>query len=161
MCVENPLLAFIDLVNKLRAGDVLTEDLKQPFSQVGINFISDSYRTALCLEFPPQKIAAACAFLTVVFLRAPPDDRPRTAALYGALAISERSLRSICTQMAELYVENKKCARLLRDLAEMGHVPAELVRPAPRPPAPPSDAVAGVTPSPSVLSSSSSSAGPS
>ena len=42
MCVENPLLAFIDLVNKLRAGDVLTEDLKQPFSQVGINFISDS-----------------------------------------------------------------------------------------------------------------------
>ncbi len=118
MCVENPLLAFIDLVNKLRAGDVLTEDLKQPFSQVGINFISDSYRTALCLEFPPQKIAAACAFLTVVFLRALPDDRPRTAALYGALAISERSLRSICTQMAELYVENKKCARLLRDLAE-------------------------------------------
>ena len=97
----------------------------------------------------------------MVFLRALPDDRPRTAALYGALAISERSLRSICTQMAELYVENKKCARLLRDLAEMGHVPAELVRPAPRPPAPPSDAVAGVTPSPSVLSSSSSSAGPS
>ena len=141
------------------AGDVLTEDLKQPFSQVGINFISDSYRTALCLEFPPQKIAAACAFLTVVFLRALPDDRPRTAALYGALAISERSLRSICTQMAELYVENKKCARLLRDLAEMGHVPAELVRPAPRPPVPPSDSVAGVTPSPSVLSSSSS-AGP-
>ncbi len=160
MCVENPLLAFIDLVNKLRAGDVLSEDLKQPFSQVGINFISDSYRTALCLEFPPQKIAAACAFLTVVFLRALPDDRPRTAALYGALAISERSLRSICTQMAELYVENKKCARLLRDLAEMGHVPAELVRPAPRPPVPPSDSVAGVTPSPSVLSSSSS-AGPS
>ena len=77
-------------------------------------------------------------FLTVVFLRALPDDRPRTAALYGALAISERSLRSICTQMAELYVENKKCARLLRDLAEMGHVPAELVRPAPRPPVPPS-----------------------
>ena len=50
MCVENPLLAFIDLVNKLRAGDVLSEDLKQRFSQVGINFISDSYRTALCLE---------------------------------------------------------------------------------------------------------------
>ena len=124
MCVENPLLAFIDLVNKLRAGDVLSEDLKQPFSQVGINFISDSYRTALCLEFPPQKIAAACAFLTVVFLRALPDDRPRTAALYGALAISERNLRSICTQMAELYVKKKNGARLLQDLAEMGHVPA-------------------------------------
>ena len=91
MCVENPLLAFIDLVNKLRAGDVLTEDLKQPFSQVGINFISDSYRTALCLEFPPQKIAAACAFLTVVFLRALPDDRPRTAALYGGDEIKERA----------------------------------------------------------------------
>ena len=60
--------------------------------------------------------------------------------------------------MAELYVENKKCARLLRDLAEMGHVPAELVRPLSRR-LPPSDSVAGVTPSPSVLSSSSS-AGP-
>ena len=62
MCVENPLLAFIDLVNKLRAGDVLSEDLKQPFSQVGINFISDSYRTALCLGVPAAEIAAACAF---------------------------------------------------------------------------------------------------
>ena len=59
-----------------------------------------------------------------MFLRALLDDRLRTAA-YGALAISERSLRA-CTQTAELYAENKKCAWLLRDLMEMGHVPAEL-----------------------------------
>ena len=93
----------------------------------------------------------ASELYTTALARDPGNAR---AALYGALAISERSLRSICTQMAELYVENKKCARLLRDLAEMGHVPAELVRPAPRPPAPPSDAVAGVTPSPSATDAS-------
>lgn len=145
-------MTFIDLVNKLVEDGVLAEAQKQAFGQNGINFISDSYRTAVSLEHAPQKIAAACAFLTVVLLRALPSDCGLSAALYGALAISERSLRSICTQMAELYVGNRKCERLLRDLVDMGHVPAAL---APRPPraaaaAPPP--VPGVTPSPSVLS---------
>ena len=90
MCVENPLLAFIDLVNKLRAGDVLTEDLKQPFSQVGASTSSPIAIGRRCASSSRRrKIAAACAFLTVVFLRALPDDRPRTAALYGARDLRE------------------------------------------------------------------------
>ena len=49
----------VDLVNKLRAGDVLTEDEKQRLKS--INFISDSYRTAHW-RVPAAAIAAACAF---------------------------------------------------------------------------------------------------
>ena len=49
--VENPCW-LIDLVNKLRAGYALT-NLKQLFSQVGSTYLR--HRTALCLEFPPQR----------------------------------------------------------------------------------------------------------
>jgi len=59
----------------------------------------------------------------------PPREEPKkTARLFQALAISERSLKSICTQMVELYLENKKCVQLVRDLAHMGHVPREFAQ---------------------------------
>ena len=54
--VENPLLYFIHLVRRLHEGGVITGPQQQQFSQIGINFIGDSYRTSLCLQHEPQKV---------------------------------------------------------------------------------------------------------
>jgi len=138
--VSNPILPFSELLARLVACGSLPDARQRQFAQVGINFVGDSYRTTLCLSAEPAKLASAAAFLTFVFLRLvpPPDDKARTAALFSAINISERSLKAICGQMAELYLDNKKCAPLIRDLARMGHVPPDALKALePGPPGPP------------------------
>ena len=126
--VENPILHYAFLVKQLKACGALAEADEQQFSQLGINFVGDSYRTNLCLQQPPQKIASACAFLTVIFMRKLPADKSKLNRMFATLSISERSLKSICSQMVELYADNDKCATLIRDLAHMGHLHTQLLR---------------------------------
>ena len=116
--------------------------------QQGLNFIFDSLRTSLCLQHDVKKIASACAFLTVVFLRKMPQktDKDKLAKLFGILSISERSLNAICTQVVEVYIDNNNKAtnQLIQDLVQMGHVtlPAKTpkTKPAPLPLPPPQTA---------------------
>ena len=50
------MLHFIERVKQLKACKALDEADEQQFSQLGINFIGDSYRTSLCLQHEPQKV---------------------------------------------------------------------------------------------------------
>jgi hypothetical protein len=138
--VENPMLHFIERVKQLKACKALDEADEQQFSQLGINFIGDSYRTSLCLRQAPQKIASAMAFITIIYMRKlpPKSDKARLNRMFATLSISERSLNSICSEMVSLYAENARCQTLIRDLAHMGHLHPEVLRelglagPAPR-----------------------------
>ncbi|KAH8098061.1 hypothetical protein JL720_983 [Aureococcus anophagefferens] len=106
--VENPMLHFIERVKQLKACKALDEADEQQFSQLGINFIGDSYRTSLCLQQAPQKIASAMAFITIIYMRKlpPKSDKARLNRMFATLSISERSLNSICSEMVSLYTEN-------------------------------------------------------
>lgn len=104
-------------------------DLNQKFSQQCWNFVQDSHRTSLGLQYQPKKIASACVFLAFVKLRALPiDDKARLASIFGVLNISKRSLNAICTHMAELYVDMRARHnhQLISDLHHQGHVPTDL-----------------------------------
>ncbi|KAH8073467.1 hypothetical protein JL721_2765 [Aureococcus anophagefferens] len=136
--VENPMLHFIERVKQLKACKALDEADEQQFSQLGINFIGDSYRTSLCLQQAPQKIASAMAFITIIYMRKlpPKSDKARLNRMFATLSISERSLNSICSEMVSLYGERR--ARRSSATSPMGHLHPEVLRelglagPAPR-----------------------------
>ena len=115
------MLHFIERVKQLKACKALDEADEQQFSQLGINFIGDSYRTSLCLQQAPQKIASAMAFITIIYMRKlpPKSDKARLNRMFATLSISERSLNPICSEMVSLYAENARCQTLIRDLAHI------------------------------------------
>jgi len=85
-----------------------------------------SLRTSLCLQFEAWKIANGCAFLTVVAMRLEPPDKDKRRRLYEILNLSERSLKSICEQVVEIYLEMENHDRLIVDLAHKGWITAQL-----------------------------------
>ena len=92
--VDNPMMPYTELYKRLCDTGIVPDVDKQKFAQIGINFISDSMRTNICLQHEAKKIASACTFLTVVYTgKLPPKtDKVMLNKLFAILDISERSL---------------------------------------------------------------------
>lgn len=145
--IEHPYEAIVSLIKTMRRSGHVNEDDQRNFSQAAVNFLNDSMRTSMCLQFEPKKIAAGIIFLSTVYLRKVPQKGPMLKKYWDLLKISERSIRSICEQVMELYDTNANFAEMRAALHEMGHLPRAVPTSAP-PSAPPSAAAAPRAPPP-------------
>ena len=121
--IEHPYEAIVSLIKKMRRSGHVTETDQRNFSQAAVNFLNDSMRTSMCLQFEPNKIAAGIIFLSTVYLQKLPQKGPMLKKYWDLLKISERSIRSICEQVMELYNTNAAFAEMRAKLRQMGHLP--------------------------------------
>jgi hypothetical protein len=59
--------------------DYIADDSKHLTLQAAINFVNDSYRSTLCLQFPPNQIAVGITYLTLIVLSVKPTSRSITS----------------------------------------------------------------------------------
>ena len=61
--VEHPYKSVMNYISNLKKDDQYKDKVKE-LAQAAWNFVNDSFQTILCLQYPPQKIAAACIHLS-------------------------------------------------------------------------------------------------
>ena len=123
LTVEHPYEAINGLIEKMHRSGHISESDHCTFLEAAISFLTDSFRTSLCLQHEPKTIASGIIFLSTVYLRKLPPKGPMVKAYWNLLSISERSIRSICEQVMELYDTNAAFAEMRAKLRQMGHLP--------------------------------------
>ena len=101
---RRPLLAYVKSISGPR-------DL----AQIAWNFINDSLRTTVCLQYAPRCLAAASAWMASSYLEAKqrpfvlPAHPPGSAdgKWYHAFQVREATVRAIVEQIQQMYDENK------------------------------------------------------
>ena len=87
------------------SGPNLLAKMRGEMTQYAMNFANDSMQTSLCLQFPPQKIAAAMVFLAAQFIKVQPTGGKDW---FDVLEHGDiESLTSISLQVIELMVDRK------------------------------------------------------
>lgn len=69
LTVEHPykyLLSFIKYINPF-----IMPSTRTPLAQIAWNFVNDSFRTTLCLQFKPHQVASAAIYLTASMINVP------------------------------------------------------------------------------------------
>jgi len=114
LSVEHPYKYLIDTVKAFDHSGMIQDGLKKEFAQRAVGFLNDSFRTNLCIQYPPSKIASAAIYLAAAFLDivVPASQVSRWDE---RLNITEEELRDISSQMLEVYT-----AHLLVDLQMEG-----------------------------------------
>ena len=119
MSVDHPYMFIADQVHKLVYGQKVEfktppsslsnkdamNKMKNEVTQYAMSFANDSMQTLVCLQFPPQKVAAAMIYMAAQFSKVQPaGGKDWTEILeHGEV----ESLASICLQVIELILERK------------------------------------------------------
>jgi len=105
LCVKHPYKNLIDTVKLLHQSKLIDDKSKKEFAQNALNFLNDSMRTSLCLQYDPQKIASAAIYLATVYLDQIDMSRnsSTTEKWKKHLKILPAELSSICSQIMEVY----------------------------------------------------------
>jgi len=97
-----PLLAYVKSIKG-------TRDL----AQIAWNFINDSLRTTVCLQYAPRCLAAAAADLAAKYIKTDSGkgfalpDTPQGQKWYHAFQATEEVIADISSQILEMYESNK------------------------------------------------------
>jgi len=98
-----PLLAYVKSISGPR-------DL----AQIAWNFINDSLRTTVCLQYAPRCLAAAAAWMASSYLEAkqrpfalPNHPSGTSGKWYVAFDVTEATVRNIVEQIQRMYDDNK------------------------------------------------------
>ena len=118
LSIDHPYPFILDQIGKLVNGKKVESKtapmasnpsafakLTADWKQYAMNFANDSMQTSLCLQFPPQKIAAAMIFLAALFIKIQPSggrDWPDILE-HGDV----ETLASITLQVLELILDRK------------------------------------------------------
>jgi len=84
----------------------IPEENKLDVMQTAINFVNDSYRSTLCLQYTPNQIAIGMIYLTFVVLTIKPATRSPTEISWISLLekeIDHITLRNICFEILDMY----------------------------------------------------------
>ena len=117
LSVDHPYMFIADQVTKLVHGRKVEfktppassqgamQKMKNEVTQYAMSFANDSMQTLVCLQFPPQKVAAAMIYMAAQFSKVQPvGGKDWTEILeHGDV----ESLASICLQVIELILERK------------------------------------------------------
>ena len=102
-CVCRPLLAYVKSISGPR-------DL----AQIAWNFINDSLRTTVCLQYAPRCLAAAAASMASQYLEMkgrpfplPPWPKGSGGHWTNAFQVREQTVESIVSQIKQMYDDNK------------------------------------------------------
>ena len=89
----------------MHQSHLIGDKIKKEFAQNALNFLNDSMRTSLCLQYDPQKIASAAIYLATVYLEQIDMSKSSSATEKWKkhLKISPDELSSICSQIMEVY----------------------------------------------------------
>jgi cyclin T len=94
MTIEHPYKYLLMYVKQIQAGN-------KSLAQVAWNFVNDSLRTTLCLQFKPQLIASAAIYLASKFLKHPlPEGAKPWWEVFNAKI---EDLEEISNQILDLY----------------------------------------------------------
>jgi len=98
-----PLLAYVKSISGPR-------DL----AQIAWNFINDSLRTTICLQYAPRCVAAAAAVMASEYLESkqrpfplPPHPKGTDGKWHHAFQVRESTVRTIVDQIKRMYDDNK------------------------------------------------------
>jgi len=98
-----PLLAYVKSISGPR-------DL----AQIAWNFINDSLRTTICLQYAPRCVAAAAAQMASEYLESkqrpfplPPHPRDPPGPWYNAFQVQESTVRTIVEAIKQMYDDNR------------------------------------------------------
>ena len=99
-----PLLAYVKSISGPR-------DL----AQIAWNFINDSLRTTVCLQYAPRCLAAASAFMASQYLELkmqrpfplPHHPKGTSGKWFNAFQVRESTVRAIVSQIQQMYDDNK------------------------------------------------------
>lgn len=86
----------------------IPDERKHDALQTAVNFVNDSYRSTLCLQYQPQQIAIAMLYLTMVVLAIKPVTRSNVYSDISWINLVEKeidqiTLRNICFEILDLY----------------------------------------------------------
>lgn len=101
LCVKHPYKDLFEIVKNLCQKGLILDTQKRDFAKSALDFVNDSMRTSLCLQFEPQKVATAAIYMTTVYMRVKSSEE--TAYMMKQLEISSEELSRICQQIMEVY----------------------------------------------------------
>ncbi|CAE5959288.1 unnamed protein product [Arabidopsis arenosa] len=98
--IEHPYKLVMDWVKR----SVKTEDVRR-LCQASFNFVNDSLRTSLCLQFGPSQIAAAAIYIgsSMCKMKLPCDGEKEW---WREFDVTKRQLWEICDQTLDLYIQD-------------------------------------------------------
>lgn len=98
--IEHPYKLVMDWVKR----SVKAEDVRR-LCQAAFNFINDSLRTSLCLQFGPSQIAAAAIYIGSIMCKMTlPGDGEKV--WWREFDVTKRQLWEICDQTLDLYIQD-------------------------------------------------------
>ena len=88
--------------------------------QVVLNYLNDSFRSSICVQFPPETIAATCVYLGLRRLKIIPDlfdpAFPTNPSLFDALSVSENGVIQCTNCIERLYKMKKPDSKTLKQI---------------------------------------------
>lgn len=78
------------------------------------NYLNDSYRTSLCVHYPPSTLAASCIYLSLRSLSIPMPNK----AWWVLMESSISQIHDICAEVLNLYRQPKLCLKDIKDIIE-------------------------------------------
>lgn len=128
LVVEHSYSFIIDTLKAAEHSRLIKEGLKKDIAQKAVNFMNDSLRTSLCLQYLPQKIAAASILLALMHLDIPVS-KEHAEKWEHVLGISNAEFEVISEQILSSYSTYIRSDQSMEQL-ESRLVERELLEPA-------------------------------
>jgi len=113
------LLGMVKTIRKSKSFQSTTSS--KEFAQVAWNFVNDSLRTSLCLQFKPEAIASAAIYLASRYLNqlmpeggGTPDANP----WYQEFKVELQAIQDISQRILDLYSASQRASQKFRPLME-------------------------------------------
>ena len=119
LSIDHPYTFLVEQIGKLVNGKkveykhppsapstTIMSKMKNELTQYAMNFTNDSMQTSLCLQFPPQQIAASMVYLSALFCKIQPTGGKDWTEILEHLG-DVASFASICLQVIELLMDRK------------------------------------------------------
>mmetsp|Transcript_79489 Transcript_79489/g.226965 ORF Transcript_79489/g.226965 Transcript_79489/m.226965 type:complete len:238 (-) Transcript_79489:53-766(-) len=138
LCVQHPYKNLMDTVGMLVRSNLVSNEVSKQIKRFSYELVNHSMRTSLCLQHEPQSIADAAIYFATVHLENLVDHLgqralPEVLKVKGRLAIDSEELRSIVSQMMELYTVMPNVDPAIRKtygkLVSSGVIPGVIPRP--------------------------------
>lgn len=100
--IEHPYKHLLQFIKKING--------EKKLAQTAWNFVNDSLRTTLCLQYPPDNIAAAAIYLASKYLETPLPSQPEP--WQKLLNTDQQSTDDISTQILDLYEGSEHSAKI-------------------------------------------------
>lgn len=108
------LYRIIDHPHKLMQHYLKLVKASNEVARKAWNYLNDSYRTSLCVHYPPSTLAAGCIYLSLRTSAAPMPNKPWWVLMESSIS----QIHDICAEVLNLYRQPKLCLKDIKDIIE-------------------------------------------